>query len=177
MRALLVVDMLEDFVAAGGSLYCGESAERIVPFIEEKIREYLAGGDLVVFICDNHAPDDREFSRFPRHCVKGTPGAQVIERLRLAAANGGGKVYTVSKQRYSGFYGTDLERILKENRVDQVGVVGVCTNICVLYTVEELCNRDYDVVVYRRGVASFDEEAHNFALKQMASVLGARIED
>ncbi|HAG08307.1 MAG TPA: cysteine hydrolase, partial [Desulfotomaculum sp.] len=52
---------------------------------------------------------------------------------------------------------------------------GVCTNICVLYTVEELCNRDYKVVVYRQGVASFDLQAHNWALVQMESVLGAKV--
>ncbi len=177
MRALLVIDMLEDFVTAGGSLYCGKASERIIPFVESKVREYLTGGDLVIFIADNHAPDDREFSRFPRHCVSGTKGARVIERLGRAAEGADGRGYMVAKNRYSGFYGTELEKLLKDNRVEQVGVVGVCTNICVLYTVEELCNRDYDVVVYRKGVASFDEDAHNFALKQMASVLGARVED
>ena len=59
--------------------------------------------------------------------------------------------------------------------MDEVSVVGVCTNICVFFTVEELCNRDKRVVVYREGVASFDEAAHAFALQQMESVLGAQV--
>jgi len=41
--------------------------------------------------------------------------------------------------------------------------------------VESLRNRDYTVRVHKQGVASFDDEAHEFALKQMETVLGAEV--
>jgi nicotinamidase/pyrazinamidase len=44
-----------------------------------------------------------------------------------------------------------------------------------MYTVEELRNRDIKTIVYKKGVASFDEEAHKFALNQMKAVLGAEV--
>jgi len=81
----------------------------------------------------------------------------------------------VPKSRYSGFCKTNLNDILRDLDPEIVEVVGVCTNICVLYTVEKLRNRDYKVVVHRDGVASFDQDAHLWALKQMESVLGAEI--
>lgn len=168
-KALLVVDMLKDFIRPDGKLYSGESAERIVPFVRGKIEEFRRAGQEVVFICDRHEPDDREFERFPVHCVDGTEGAEIIEELRFE----GYEDAITGKQRYSGFFNTDLEEQLEE--VDEVSVVGVCTNICVFFTVEELCNRDKRVVVYREGVASFDEAAHAFALQQMESVLGAQV--
>jgi len=44
-------------------------------------------------------------------------------------------------------------------------------------TVADLRNRDYPTFVFRRGVADFDQEAHNFALKRMETILGATIVD
>ena len=79
------------------------------------------------------------------------------------------------KTRYSGFFRTGLSKILEDLQPEAVHVVGVCTNICVLYTVEELRNRDYRAIVYQKGVASFDEEAHRWALKQMQAVLGVEL--
>lgn len=177
-RVLLVIDMLEDFISQHGKLYCGPASEAIVPFVKAKVEEVLSQGGSVVFICDAHEPGDREFTRFPAHCVEGTAGAQIIAPLRDAGRfgdSGGatGQVFVVKKKRYSGFYGTDLENILKRLNPNVVEVVGVCTNICVLYTVEELCNRDYDVRIYREGVASFDQGAHEWAIDQMEKVLGA----
>jgi nicotinamidase/pyrazinamidase len=53
--------------------------------------------------------------------------------------------------------------------------VGVCTNICVMDTVGGLANRDYNITVPRAGVADFDTEFHEFALKRMGKIYGARI--
>ena len=54
-------------------------------------------------------------------------------------------------------------------------MVGNCTNICVLYTVADARFRDYAVEVPADCVATFDPEAHEFALKQMETVLGAKV--
>lgn len=168
-KALLVVDMLNDFIKPEGKLYCGPQGEEIVPFIQSKIEAYRKDGEQVIFICDRHAEDDLEFRRFSAHCIEGTEGAEVIDALKFD----GYDENITGKQRYSGFFNTDLEEQLED--IDEVAVVGVCTNICVLFTVEELCNRDKKVAVYQDGVASFDREAHEFALRQMESVLGAEI--
>jgi len=169
-RALIVVDMLKDFVDQDGKLYCGEAAQAIVPFVKEKIHEFHAAGEPVIFLMDHHAQDDPEFKMFPPHCVAGTPGAQVIEALPVAPGD-----YRVPKTRYSGFFRTNLDEILQKEAPTTVHLVGVCTSICVIYTCSDLRNRDIDVVVYREGVADFDPEAHSFALKSMEKVLGARV--
>lgn len=172
-KMLLVIDMLNDFIVPEGKLSCGESAQRIVPFVVKTVKEFADSEFPIVFVKDAHKIDDIEFQRFPPHCVKETLGAELIEELLAYEALG--KYYSVEKQRYSGFYNTNLDEILAKEQPDEIHVVGVCTNICVLYTVEELCNRDYKVIVYKDGVASFDEEAHKFALEQMEKVLGAEI--
>lgn len=173
-RVLLVVDMLNDFIRKDGALYCGESAEKIVPFVQEKVREFVLRGLPVIFIIDAHDPEDLEFKRFPPHCIYGTEGSSVIDELKSLVEEYSFAI-RVPKNRYSGFFRTNLNTILRDLDPKTVEVVGVCTNICVLYTVEELCNRDYNVVVHRDGVASYDQDAHQWALRQMSEVLGSKV--
>jgi len=170
-RVLLVVDMLEGFLRRQYPLYCSDRAAGIIPFVRKKVEEYGKTGELVVFIADNHDQDDLEFKKFPPHCLKGSRESEVISELKGIAQ----REIHVPKKRYSGFFGTNLEKILQKEKPDLVEVVGVCTNICVLYTVEELENRDCQVRVFKHGTASFDKDAHEWALKQMQTVLGAEV--
>lgn len=170
MKALLVIDMLKDFINKDGALYIGPGGEDIVPFVRQRIREFKEQKDPVVFICDNHQKDDREFEMFPPHCIAGTPGSDIIRDLDVKDSD---KI--IRKRRYSAFYGTDLDLYLREKEIDELFLTGVCTNICVLYTAADARNLGYKVNVYKDGVASFNEDSHKFALKEMEKTLGCRI--
>ncbi len=170
-NALIVVDMLRGFCEEGYPLYCGEDSRNIIPFIKQKIEQANAKGDKVIFVCDNHEEGDPEFTRWPVHCLKGTPEAEIIPELSSVAPES----VVIPKQRFSGFYNTNLDQIIENLKPERVELVGVCTNICVYFTAEELRNRDYAVTVYRDGVASFDREAHENALKQMDEILGVEV--
>ncbi len=124
----------------------------------------------MIFVCDAHAPDDREFKHFAPHAVKGSWGSEIIPELRMEPGD-----HRVDKTRYSAFADTNLDELLRQEGVDRVAVVGVCTSICVMETVKELFDRDMPAVVYREGVADFDPEAHAFALKHMATIFGAEV--
>jgi len=170
MKALLVVDMLEDFLGEEGALFCGKEAREIIPFVRERINLAHQEGALVIYICDAHREDDLEFSMFPKHCLEGTKGAGIIEELKTRDSD-----IIIKKTRYSGFYGTDLEKVLKEHQVEEVEIVGVCASICVMDTVGDLRNRDYQVTIYKKGIADFDEEAQRSALKRMEKIYGAKV--
>jgi len=107
---------------------------------------------------------------FPSHCVIGTKGAQIIDELPVEDND-----VIIKKTRYSAFFKTELDDILKKKALTEVHVVGVCTSICVMDTVGDLRNRDYKVVVYRQGVADFDQKAHQFSLERMKKIYGAEI--
>ncbi len=170
MKALLVIDMLKDFIYQGGALETGSAGRDVIPFVKEKIHEFRKLGYPVIYICDNHEINDKEFDMFPVHCVKDTEGSKIIDELEVLE---GDKI--IKKRRYSSFYGTDLDLFLREDNVDEIYLVGVCTNICVLYTAVDARNISYKVNVFKDGVASFDEEAHKFALKEMENTLGCNI--
>ncbi|MEA3489751.1 MAG: isochorismatase family cysteine hydrolase [Candidatus Omnitrophota bacterium] len=170
MRVLLIIDMLKDFMEKEGPLYCGDNSRKIIPFIKKKIDECRGPDCKVIYSCDAHAPDDREFSMFSPHAVKGSEGAKVIEELEPAPGD-----IVVEKTTVIPFYGTDLERLFVELNPEEVDVVGVCTSICVMEAVADLSVRGYRTVVFKDGIADFDKEAHDFALKRMESVYGAEI--
>lgn len=169
-EALIIVDMLNDFIDPQGALYCGESARKIIPFVQQRLATHREAGSLIVFLHDAHRPDDREFEKFPPHCVAGTWGGEII----AACAPRPGET-TIAKTRYSGFYGTDLDQALAAAAPETVEVVGVCTSICVMDTVGGLANRDYAVRVPEAGVADFDPEMHRFALRRMGQLYGAEM--
>jgi len=170
-KALLIIDMLNDFIKPYGALYIGEVAQRVTKEIETIIGKARQEQMPIIYICDNHRADDAEFNMFKTHCVKGTKGAEIVEELMPKRGD-----YIITKRRYSAFFGTDLDATLREMGVSELVLVGVCTNICVLYTVADARMLNYQVIVIKNGVASFSQEAHEFALKEMENTLGAKIE-
>jgi len=168
-NVVLVVDMVRGFCEEGHPLYVGETIRRIIEPIRRLLAEERARGSSIIFLCDNHAPDDAEFQMFPPHCIRGSDEAEVIPELREFADD------VIPKTRFSGFYGTKLGQRLREIAPDKVIVVGDCTDICVMHTVADARDRDYPVEVPTDCVATFDPEAHRFALRHMEKILGAKV--
>jgi len=168
-KVVLVVDMLRGFLEKGYPLYSGDKARHIIPNIQHLLERELARGSKIFFISDHHDPGDLEFKMFPPHCLEGTPEAEVIPEL----AKYPGEI--IPKKRYSGFFGTDLDARLKKLKPEKLIICGVLTNICVLHTVADARNRDYQVEVLVDCVASPNEKAHQFALEHMEKVLGAKL--
>ncbi|MBI4317539.1 MAG: cysteine hydrolase [Chloroflexi bacterium] len=168
-NVLLVIDMLRGFLEPQGALYCGDESRSIIPKISQLLQREAANGSHVVFVCDNHEPNDPEFEMFAPHCVAGTQEAEIIPEL--ASLSG----LVVPKYTFSAFVGTRLDETLRELQPDRTIICGVCTSICVLFTVYDVRLRGYQVDVYADCVADFDPEAHGFSLRHMQKVLGARL--
>lgn len=185
MKVLIVVDMLNDFVDEGGKLnFAG--ARLIAPFVKRRVERYRNEGNFIIFLRDYHKKDDLEFKRHPEHAVEETWGSEIIPELDADYTE---MQTIIMKQRYSGFFNTDLDDLLKRldkrdcpycgddtaGNIEMVEVVGVCTSICVMDTVGGLTNRDYNIVVPKAGVADFDPTNHITALNRMETLYGAKI--
>ncbi len=168
-NVVIAIDMVRGFLEKGHSLYCGQSAREIIPCVRNLLQRETQKGSNILYLIDHHDPDDKEFEMFPPHCVKGTSECELIPEL----AGFEGEI--IPKRRFSAFYDTTLGERLKALEPDKLIVVGVCTDICVMHTVADARDRDYAVEVPRDCVATFDPEAHEFALKHMEEVLGAQV--
>ncbi len=169
-EALLIIDMLRDFMEPDGALYCGDGARKIIPYVKSLIENKKKEGAIIIFVADTHEPDDKEFKMFPPHCIKGTKGAEIIPELKPEKGD-----YIVEKKSFSAFFETNLDEILRTENIDKIHLVGVCTSICIMETVSELCVRAYETYVHKNGVADFDREAHIFSLRRMEKIFGAKI--
>ncbi len=170
-KALLVIDMLNDFVQPGAPLEVPMTRE-ILPALRRRIAKARREGELVVYICDAHRKNDPEFSRmgWPPHGVEGTPGAAVVSAISPEPGD-----VVVEKRTYFGFYATPLHFILRRNGIRDLTIAGCVTNICILYIAAEAAVRGYTTTVEERLVAGFAPDTHAFALGQMESVLGVRV--
>lgn len=167
--ALLIIDMLNDFVLPGAPLEVPDT-RKIIPNIEREIEKARAEGYPIVYVCDAHAPDDKEFQIWGRHCVKGSQGARVIDELEPEP-----KDTVVEKTTYSGFFNTRLEGVLKEIGATDLILTGCVTNICIMFTASDAVLRGYKVTVPKDCVAGLNKEDHEFALRQMEKVLKVKI--
>ena len=126
--AILVVDMLNDFVT--GSIGCDRAVE-ILPATARLLEAAREKGVPVIYCNDAHLPGiDRELQIWGDHALVGTHGAEVVPELKPAACD-----YVVPKRRYSGFFQTDLDILLKELGVKTVVITGLHTHMCCRHTV------------------------------------------
>jgi len=168
-HALIVCDMLNDFVLEGAPLEVPR-ARGIVSAIESEISKSRKRHIPVIYCCDGHRPADPEFSLWPRHAVKGTIGAQVINELKPHKDD-----YLITKPSYSCFYKTSLDKLLKRLGITHILLIGVVTNICILYTVAEASMRGYKVTIPENCVAALNQSDHQFALRQMKRIFQVHI--
>ncbi len=166
--AILVVDMLNDFVT--GALKCDRGLA-IVPQTAKLLREARKHGVTVIFSNDAHLKDiDHELKLWGPHAIAGTKGAEVIPELELCD-----KDYVVPKRRYSGFFHTDLDLLLRELGVDTVIMTGLHTHMCVRHTSADAYCLGYNVVVASDATDSFTEQDYNGGIEYLKSVYDAKV--
>lgn len=168
-NAVFVVDMTRGFCQEGHALYCGSAAREIIPAVDRLLRRETEAGSAIFFLNDSHDKDDAEFKLFPAHCISGSEETEIIPELARYPG------VVVNKTRYSGFWKTDLDKRLEKLNPGRIIICGVCTDICVMFTAAEAMYRGYDIEIPVECVASFDGNAHQFALKHMHKLFGARL--
>lgn len=166
--AIIVIDMLNDFVHEEGSLLV-KTASDLIPGIKEELENARKKEWTVIYLTDSHRGDDPEFRMWPPHAVTGTWGSQIIDELKPRPDD-----YIIPKRRYSGFRHTQLGLVLRELGIGNIVITGVLTNVCVLFTAVEAKDLAYDVTVLKDRVASTTKEDHDWALRQM-EMLGIKV--
>ena len=168
--AILVVDMLNDFVT--GALKCDRGLA-IVPKTAVLLDGARKKGVPVIFCNDAHLKEiDHELKLWGDHAIAGTPGAEVIPELGLCETD-----YVVPKRRYSGFFHTDLDLLLRELGIDTVVMTGLHTHMCIRHTSADAYQLGYNVVVAKDATDSFTAEDYEYGIKYLKEVYGAEITD
>ncbi len=158
--ALVIIDMQNDFVRDDGTLQVA-SAPATIPAITHLLEVARDSGMRVVYSQDTHDPGDPEFEIWPEHCLRGTPGGEMIDELAPREGE-----LVVRKVRYDAFYGTELDHMLRLWGVDTLVLCGTVANICVHYTAASAALRWYDVVIAKDAVSAVEPCDLEFSLRQ-----------
>jgi len=168
-QAILVVDMLNDFVT--GALKC-ERGLAIVPHVSNLLDEARKNNIPVIFCNDEHLDKiDHEFKLWGPHALKGTKGAEVIAECHLDNSID----YIVPKRRYSGFFQTNLDILLRELRVDTVILTGLHAHMCVRHTAADAYMLGYNVIAATDCMDSFTLEDYTIGIKYLKDVYNAKL--
>lgn len=167
--AILVVDMLNDFLTPGGKMVL-EGGDALFEPINNLLTEGRSKGIPIIYVNDSHRVSlrlDREFTKRAEHCIDGTWGAEVVEELSPQQED-----FIVKKSRFSGFFETDLDLTLKDLKIETVIVVGVVTNICVRSTIHDAFFRGYQVIVPEDCVMATGEREQESSLYDIQTHFG-----
>lgn len=179
MRTILwEVDAQVDFILPGGKLYVA-GAEKIIPNINRLVDQARQSHVLLISSADAHQLGDPEFQQWPPHCVKGTPGAELIPEARAArllvipnqadfvfpSGLGAYQQVLLEKHTLDVFDNPNTENLLAHLRAlkepDTEGgldfvVFGVVIEYCVLRAADGLLRRGHRVSIVEDAVQSLD---------------------
>ncbi|MGN6409596.1 MAG: cysteine hydrolase family protein [Curtobacterium sp.] len=142
-------------------------AER-APRVRDLIEHCRSTGVPVVFIQEVHKPDLVDIGREldgaeGPHCIEGDEQTELASWIDPRPEE-----FVIRKRRYSAFFGTELEIVLKAYRAGTVLLVGGLTDVCIHYTAADAHQHDYAVRVLTDCVAGSSERAHDAALEAIA---------
>lgn len=169
MKALVIVDMLEDFVS--GTL-ANPRAAAVVPAVRELLDHARREGWVRAFANDAHEVGDPELAIWGEHAMAGTPGARVVPEL---APEPGPDELVVLKRSYGAFDGTHLAARLHVRRVDEVVLAGQHTHLCIRHTAYGAFMRGYRITVPRDAVCTFEGVDEEEALEYLRVAYGAHL--
>lgn len=164
--ALMIVDMQNFFLDPKSPTFtCGGIA--ILPRVKELISVFRNAGRPVIYTKHVHHPDNLDAGImkwwWEGMCIEGSPESEVHPDIAPLPNE---KV--ILKHRYSSFYNTDLETILRCLKVEDIVIAGIMTNMCVESTARDAYYRDYRVFLPADGTGSVNEEMHLASLVNLS---------
>lgn len=162
-HGLIIIDMLHDFLDP----WEVDRRSRLIEHTNGLAAEFRAAGCPVLWVRQEFEPDLRDAFLEMRDkqisiTIKGTRGAQIHTDLAVQP----GDAITV-KKRYSAFFQTNLDAVLKEHGVSSLVLAGVNTHACIRMTAIDAYQRDMRVVLAADCIGSHDSEHAEMSLRYM----------
>ena len=180
----------------GGKLYV-PGAEKIIPNVNRLVEAARQGRVFLISSADAHNADDAELQDWPPHCMKGSPGADLLPEAcapqRLVIPNEAGfavpqdfsGVHQVILQKnqldvFGNLHAGLLLELLKEGgsrafaTIPEFVVFGVATEYCVRCAADGLLRKGFQVAIVHDAIKALDEGQGQEVLKELHSA-GARL--
>jgi nicotinamidase-related amidase len=164
--ALLVIDMQDFFLDESSPTFtCGGLA--ILPKLQELISTFRECGRPVIYTRHVHNPQLNDAGImgwwWEGICLEGSPESEIHRSIAPFPEE---KV--IFKHRYSAFYNTDLETVLRCLKIEDLAICGIMSNLCCESTARDAYFLDYRVFFPADGNGSINEEMHLASLLNLA---------
>ena len=168
--ALVLVDVIASFFDEREANYYPEASAVLDP-IATLLDTARERGTLVVHSVERHHPglQDFEFRKLPRHHQAGASDAAYVPGFEPMAT---GREVEVTKRRFSAFYATELDLLLREQGIRRVVVAGVKTNVCIRATATDAMAGGFDVWVPRETTNSNRPHLAEASLEDIERYIG-----
>jgi nicotinamidase-related amidase len=167
--ALLIIDMINNFDFAYGPILSKKAVQIAVPI--KKLKDHFNTMNLpVIFVNDHYNLWQADINKLLDFC-RNDSSNPVFEKLLPEDHD-----YFLIKPKHSAFYGTALNTLLNQLKVNTLILTGIAGNICVLFTANDAYMREYQLFVPENCLASADDEDNAYALTMMRNVLKAKTE-
>lgn len=162
-NVILVVDMENDFVMPGAP-HCVAGAYSTLPAIRNFLDYGRSKDWAVIYIYRIHRPSGIDAELFRRHffeegkpfCIAGTEGAAIPDEIAPKPGD-----IKVEKQRFSAFFGTDLDIILRGLGAKNVYITGTQYPNCIRSTAVDSMGYDYNTTVVTDCCSAASEDVAN----------------
>jgi nicotinamidase/pyrazinamidase len=186
--AVVDIDTQYDFVAPDGKLSV-PGADALAPAFARLLEAARTARVPVLSSADNHPPGDPEFSEFPAHCLRGSPGQRKVPETLLAnrtviepdakiddpsAVLAAHDQIIFHKVKIDVFSNPHFARFVEALGDRRFGVFGLTTEHCVRAVVEGLLDAGRAVAVVRDATRALSDEAYATCMSEFRA-RGARI--
>ena len=128
-KALYMIDMNNGFVNFGAM--ANNEYRKLIPEQLKMINKFREEGELVNFVLEGHDKDAVEFKKYPPHCIKGTPEAELVPELKIEQDKENTRTYF--KNSINGMLNGNIQEDLKKLKdLREIVIEGVCTDLCVM---------------------------------------------
>lgn len=162
--------MQRDGLEEDGAIYV-DSGHTIINNMQAVTSAARAAGWTIIHTQHAHRADLSDFgiaTYFEKpSCLEGTPGMDFVDEMLPAAGD-----WVVRKRRYDAFHGTELDLLLRTQKISGLFVCGVLTDACVLSTVVHARNLDYKVWTVADALSGTTTQMHEGALTIIDTYFG-----
>lgn len=161
---LLIIDLQQDFFIDG---LLHEHQDNLIESVNELIDKSHENNIPVIWVRQEYKYDLSDaplYNRINKKAVtiEGTEGCLLLSGLHRNKND-----YEIIKKRYSAFFKTELEKLLKDLKVETIIIAGVNTMTCVRVTAIDAYQRDYKVILALDCIDSYDVEQHENSVKYL----------
>lgn len=168
MNIIIGLGLQNSYFNKKGSMYIGENVETLRKELK-KFFDSTYEKDIIFFTREVHSVEDNFYRSVVSHSIVGSEDVGIVEEFKKYPK------FVINVTRYNAFYMTPLESELKKRDSKTVVLVGVETHTNILFTAEELRNRNYTVIVYKDLVCSKDDFMNSLGINLLTNVLSVEV--